>query len=85
VAHHFSPNGLTSISKVQAERGWRASRTALAAMSSAFRKKSSGLSGMFWRVRRTDEDDVAAAGGLHLILLSAIRPSGHPAFSGIAS
>ena len=47
--HQFSPNGLTSASNVQAERGCRASHSAVAAMSSGFRKKLSGLSGMFRR------------------------------------
>src|SRR6185503_4441535 len=49
--HHFSPNGLTSASKVQAERGCLASHNAVAAMSSGLRKKVSGLSGIDRRVR----------------------------------
>lgn len=48
--HQFSPNGLTSTSKVQADRDCLASQTAFAAISSGWRKKLSGLSGMFWRV-----------------------------------
>jgi len=48
--HQFSPKGLTSTSNVQAEGGCCASHTAVAAMSSGFRKKLSGLSGMFRRV-----------------------------------
>jgi hypothetical protein len=48
--HQFSPNGLTSTSNVHAEGGCCASHTAVAAMSSGFRKKLSGLAGMFRRV-----------------------------------
>jgi phage replication-related protein YjqB (UPF0714/DUF867 family) len=48
--HQFSPKGLTSTSNVHVEGCCCASHTAVAAMSSGFRKKLSGLSGMFRRV-----------------------------------